>query len=153
MQVFNFILQFTFFYVLDHDKILYIKLIKGKNHALYFICNNTGRYTFYYYEYTSRDYELQHIDNYSVQSTFLTGLIITAVAATSVIYDVESWSLTRQSVVHFLIMLVTVYPCLVFSGWFPTKSILDLVKIFGIFLVVGIILWTMSYMLFGKILK
>ena len=97
--------------------------------------------------------KLQHIDDYSVTSTFITGLIITAVAATSVICDVESWSLTRQSVAHFLIMLVTVYPCLVFSGWFQTKSILDLVKIFGIFLVVGIILWTISYMLFGKILK
>ena len=97
--------------------------------------------------------KLPLIDDYSVTSTFIMGLIIIAVAATSVIYDVESWSLTRQSVVHFLIMLVTVYPCLVFSGWFQTKSILDLVKIFGIFLVVGIILWTMSYMLFGKILK
>ena len=86
--------------------------------------------------------KLQHIDDYSVTSTFITGLIITAVAATSVIYDVESWSLKKQSVVHFLIMLVTVYPCLVFSGWFPTKSILDLVKIFGFFLIVGIILWT-----------
>ena len=95
----------------------------------------------------------QHIDDYSVNSTFITGLIITAVAATSVIYDVKSWTLARQSIVHFLIMLVTVYPCLVFSGWFSTKSILDLVKIFSFFLVVGIILWTISYILFGKILK
>ena len=97
--------------------------------------------------------KLQHIDDYSVKSTFITGLIITAVAATSVIYDVKSWSLIKQSVVHFLIMLATIYPCLVFSGWFPTKSILDLVKIFGFFLIVGIILWTISYILFGKILK
>ena len=97
--------------------------------------------------------KLQHIDDYSVNSTFITGLIITAVAATSVIYDIKSWTLARQSIVHFLIMLVTVYPCLVFSGWFPTKSILDLVKIFSFFLVVGIILWTLSYILFGKILK
>ena len=95
----------------------------------------------------------QHIDDYSVNSTFITGLIITAVAAASVIYDIKSWTLARQSIVHFLIMLVTVYPCLVFSGWFPTKSILDLVKIFGFFLIVGIILWTISYILFGKILK
>lgn len=97
--------------------------------------------------------KLQHIDDYSVNSTFITGLIITAVAATSVIYDVTSWTLARQSIVHFLIMLITVYPCLVFSGWFSTKSILDLVKIFGFFLIAGIILWTISYILFGKILK
>ena len=97
--------------------------------------------------------KLRHIDDYSIKSAFITGLIITAVAATSVIYDVKSWSLIKQSVVHFLIMLVTIYPCLVFSGWFPTKSILDLVKIFGFFLIVGIILWTISYILFGRILK
>lgn len=97
--------------------------------------------------------KLQHIDNYSVQSTFLTGLIITAVAATSVIYDVKGWSLTKQSLIHFLIMLITVYPCLVLSNWFPNKTIIDLAKIFALFLVVGIVLWTVSYILFGKILK
>lgn len=36
-------------------------------------------------------------------------------------------------------MLITVYPCLVFSNWFPNKTVLDLVKIFGLFLIVGII--------------
>ena len=97
--------------------------------------------------------KLQLIDDYSVTSTFITGLIITAVATTSVIYDVKGWSLINQSLVHFLIMLITVYPCLVFSNWFPNKTIIDLVKIFGLFLLVGIVLWTLSYILFGKILK
>ena len=50
-------------------------------------------------------------------------------------------------------MLLTVYPCLVFSNWFPNKMALDLVKIFGLFLLVGTILWTVAYILFGKVLK
>ncbi|NUF25909.1 DUF3021 family protein [Bombilactobacillus mellis] len=97
--------------------------------------------------------KFQRLNDYQVKSTFITGLIVTAVVAASVIYEVESWSLIKQSIIHFLIMLITVYPCLVFSNWFPNKTVLDLVKIFGLFLIVGIILWTVAYILFGKILK
>ena len=97
--------------------------------------------------------KFQRLDDFQIKSTFITGLIVTSVVAASVIYEVESWSLIKQSIIHFLIMLLTVYPCLVFSNWFPNKMALDLVKIFGLFLVVGIILWTVAYILFGKILK
>lgn len=97
--------------------------------------------------------KFQRMDDYQVKSTFITGLIVTSVVAASVIYEVESWSLIKQSIIHFLSMLITVYPCLVFSNWFPNKTTLDLVKIFGLFLIVGIILWTVAYILFGKILK
>lgn len=97
--------------------------------------------------------KFQRMDDYQVKSTFITGLIVTAVVAASVIYEVESWSLIKQSIIHFLSMLITVYPCLLFSNWFPNKTVLDLVKIFGLFLIVGIILWTVADILFGKILK
>ncbi len=97
--------------------------------------------------------KLQRLEDYQVKSTFFTGLIVTIVVVASVIYDVESWSLIKQSLIHFLIMLITVYPCLVWSNWFPHKTIFDLLKIFGLFLLVGIILWTVSYIVFGKILK
>ncbi len=97
--------------------------------------------------------KFQRLDDYQVKSTFITGLIVTAVVAASVIYEVESWSLIKQSIIHFLSMLLTVYPCLVFSNWFPNKMVLDLVKIFGLFLIVGIILWAVAYILFDKILK
>lgn len=97
--------------------------------------------------------KFQRLDDFQIKSTFITGLIVTSVVAASVIYEVESWSLIKQSIIHFLIMLITVYPCLVFSNWFPNKTVLDLVKIFGLFLIVGIILWTVAYILFGKVLK
>ena len=97
--------------------------------------------------------KFQRLDDFQIKSTFITGLIVISVVAASVIYEVESWSLSKQSNIHFLIMLITVYPCLVFSNWFPNKMALDLVKIFGLFLVVGTILWTVAYILFGKVLK
>ncbi|MGF2942739.1 DUF3021 family protein [Enterococcus xiangfangensis] len=65
---------------------------------------------------------------------------MTIVSATSVLYNIETWSLVKQSLIHFLIMLVTVFPCLVFSNWFPNNTTQDLLKILEIFLVSGIIL-------------
>lgn len=94
----------------------------------------------------------QGIDPFQVRGTFIVGIIIASVAAASVIYEIENWSLFKQSVIHFLIMLVTVLPLLYISGWYKLNSVLDYVKVFGIFLFVGIVLWTISYFIFGKTL-
>ena len=94
----------------------------------------------------------QGIDPFQVRGTFIVGIIIASVAAASVIYEIENWSLFKQSVIHFLIMLVTVLPLLYISGWYKLNSVLDHVKVFGIFLFVGIVLWTISYFIFGKTL-
>ena len=94
----------------------------------------------------------QGIDPFQVRGTFIVGIIIASVAAASVIYEIENWSLFKQSVIHFLIMLVTVLPLLYISGWYKLNSVLDYVKVFGIFLFVGIVLWSISYFIFGKTL-
>ena len=94
----------------------------------------------------------QGIDPFQVRGTFIVGIIIASVAAASVIYEIENWSLFKQSVIHFLIMLVTVLPLVYISGWYKLNSVLDYVKVFGIFLFVGIVLWTISYFIFGKTL-
>ena len=94
----------------------------------------------------------QGIDPFQVRGTFIVGIIIASVAAASVIYEIENWSLFKQSVIHFLIMLVTVLPLLYISGWYKLNSVLDYVKVFGIFLFVGIVLWIISYFIFGKTL-
>lgn len=94
----------------------------------------------------------QGTDTYQVKSTFLVGIIVTSVAAASVIYEIENWSLFKQSVVHFIIMLVTIFPCLLVSGWFKLSGILDYLKVFGMFLFTGIVLWSIAYLIFGKIL-
>ena len=94
----------------------------------------------------------QGIDPFQARGTFIVGIIIASVAAASVIYEIENWSLFKQLVIHFLIMLVTVLPCLYISGWYKLNNVLDYVKVFGIFLFVGIVLCTILYFIFGKIL-
>lgn len=72
------------------------------------------------------------------RSTFLVGLIIAAVGMASIIYDFDNWSLGKRIGIHFLVMCATVLPVLVFSGWFPTNSLLDYLAIFGIFVATGL---------------
>lgn len=97
--------------------------------------------------------KFQNIDMFQIKSTFLTGIIISIVSATSIIYQVDHWSLMKQSEVHFLIMLFTVFPCLLISGWYPLNNLFDFFKILGIFLLVGIVLWSVLYFVFGKLLS
>lgn len=78
-------------------------------------------------------------DNAQAHSTFIVGLIIGVTIVTIPIYDLDSWSLTKRSVVHFLLMLLTVFPLLLFSGWFTTPVAI------GVFLLTGVIGWTIGY--------
>lgn len=87
----------------------------------------------------------QGFDSYQVKSTFLAGLIVTVVAAFSVIYEFKHWSLKKQSAIHFLAMLVTVFPCLVVSEWYPVQAPLDYLKLFAVFVATGIVLWAIAY--------
>jgi len=96
---------------------------------------------------------MQKIDPFQIRSTFLVGVIISVVASASVIYDIEKWSLRKQSIVHFIIMLFTVFPCLLISGWFDLNSTKDFVQVLGIFLLGGVFLWSIGYFVFGKLLS
>lgn len=79
---------------------------------------------------------------FEAKSTFLVGLISFFVGSATVIYQIDSWSLLKQSIVHFFLMLLTIFPILIFSGWFQLDSKLDVLKVFGLFLFVGILLWS-----------
>ncbi|WP_309302451.1 DUF3021 family protein [Streptococcus zalophi] len=52
----------------------------------------------------------QGIDSFQVKSTFLVGIIVTTVAGASVIYDIENWSLLKQSLVHFVVHVSNRFP-------------------------------------------
>ena len=84
-------------------------------------------------------------DPFIVRSTFLTAIIVGVVSAASVIYELEFLSLFRQTAIHFLLMCLTVLPCLLVSGWFPLRTPGDYAAVLGIFLVVGIIFWCIGF--------
>ncbi|WP_104104264.1 DUF3021 domain-containing protein [Arthrobacter sp. 08Y14] len=83
------------------------------------------------------------------RGTLFAALVFGVVAAASVIYDVERWTLGRQTVVHFAVMIGTVLPLLFLSGWYPTRTAADYFAIVGMFLLVGLVLWTAAFVVFG----
>ncbi|HLR15582.1 MAG TPA: DUF3021 family protein [Bacillota bacterium] len=81
------------------------------------------------------------------KGTFMASLIAFFVGAATVIYNIDHWSFTKQSGIHFLMMFITVYPILLFSGWFAISSVLDACKVFLVFVAVGIVIWLVMYTL------
>ncbi|MFT2753955.1 DUF3021 domain-containing protein [Clavibacter sp. Sh2088] len=80
------------------------------------------------------------------RSTLAVGVIVAATAAGSLLYQVPGWGLPRQSVAHFALMLVTVLPALLLSGWFPVDTAGGVLAVVGIFLAAGLVLWTTLYL-------
>lgn len=85
------------------------------------------------------------------RATLAVGVIVAATAGASVIYQIDRWSLTKQTVVHFAIMLATVLPALLLSGWFPLDSAWGYVAVVGVFLAAGFVLWAIFYVIFAKL--
>lgn len=58
-----------------------------------------------------------------------------------------------RGTVPFIIMLCTVFLCLLLSGWFPVGEVQDVLKIFGIFIVTSVVLWSLAYFVIVKFFK
>ncbi|EMB53321.1 DUF3021 family protein [Streptococcus mutans] len=87
-------------------------------------------------------------DRFNARNVLCTGIIITAIAGAWNIYDLNSLSLIKRSLIHFLLMVITILPTLLLSGWFPIKTFGDIVLMIAIFLCSGLLCWTIGYLAF-----
>lgn len=78
-------------------------------------------------------------DAVQAKSTLISGLIAAVTIATIPIYDINSWSLAKRSIVHFIVMLAVVFPLLLWSEWFSFPVAV------GVFLAFGVVGWTAGY--------
>lgn len=81
------------------------------------------------------------------RSALAVGVIIAAVSASSVIYQVDRWSLRRQSLTHLAVMVVTVLPALLLSGWFPLDTVGGVLLVVAVFALVGMVLWLSLFLI------
>ncbi|TYS89877.1 DUF3021 family protein [Rossellomorea aquimaris] len=79
---------------------------------------------------------------------FFYGLIAFFLGMASVIYEIEKWRFLKQIMVHYLAMLMTVFPTLLLSGFYPLDSFRDAVNVFFLFNKVGVILFLTTYFIF-----
>ena len=84
---------------------------------------------------------------------FFYGVIAFFLGLTSVIYQINHWKFSKQIIAHYGAMLITVFPTLLFSGFYPLNSFADLVKVYIEFNMAGIVLFFSTYLLFKLIRK
>lgn len=69
------------------------------------------------------------------------GFMALVLGLASIIYEVKQWSFRKQIVVHYLTMLVTVFPLLLLSGYYKTGSFGAIFHVFLLFNKVGVMLF------------
>ncbi|MGD6805303.1 DUF3021 family protein [Rossellomorea aquimaris] len=80
---------------------------------------------------------------------FFYGLIAFFLGLTSIIYQINQWSFFKQILAHYTAMLITVFPTLLLSGFYPLSSFTDVVKIYFEFNITGVILFFGTYIVFN----
>ncbi|MEX2784925.1 DUF3021 family protein [Streptococcus sp. H49] len=80
-------------------------------------------------------------------------VISTAVSAASAIYDYDVWTVRKKIIVHTLLMLATVYPALLISGWYDTSNLSGYVFALLSFALWGVVLCSLGYFISKYVLK
>lgn len=86
--------------------------------------------------------------NAVILQTLLSGIIGTGFAASSVIWEMDNWSLVKQTGIYFLIISVIMLPIAYFAYWME-HSVVGFLIYFGIFVLIFAILWITMYII-GK---
>ena len=82
--------------------------------------------------------------NAVVLQAALCGLLGFGFAASSVIWEMESWSITKQTGVYFVITSFIMMPIAYFSYWME-HSALGFASYFGIFILIFAFFWIMQF--------
>ena len=71
---------------------------------------------------------------------FLTGIIGISFATTTLIFEIDSWSITAQTALHFVITFAVMLFAGFVCGWFPHK-VSGVLVWFVVFVVIYVIMW------------
>lgn len=74
----------------------------------------------------------------------LCGALGAAYAVASVSFEVESWSITKMTVMHFAILSLSMFPIAYFMHWME-RSVVGMLSYFGIFIGIYIAIWCGQY--------
>lgn len=79
----------------------------------------------------------------------LCGLIGFSFSAASVIWQIENWSIARQSGTYFLITALTMLPIAYLAGWME-HTLTGFLMYFGIFVAVFLVVWVIQYFIWKQ---
>lgn len=90
--------------------------------------------------------------NAVILQTVLCGIIGSGFAMASVIWDIDSWSLAKQSAIYFLIACIIMFPIAYIANWMK-HSIAGVLSYVGIFVVIFVIAWLVQYLSWKRKIK
>ena len=82
--------------------------------------------------------------NAVVFQTVLCGIMGMGYAMASVIWDIDSWSLAKQSGVYFAIACVVMFPIAYIANWMK-HDIVGILSYAGVFVAIFIFVWLIQY--------
>ena len=84
--------------------------------------------------------------NAVVFQAILSGLLGAVFAAISTIWEIEDWSIAKQTAIYFTSAALTMMPIAYLAKWME-PTIKGFLSYFGIFVVIFIIIWLLQYLL------
>lgn len=82
--------------------------------------------------------------NAVILQTLLCGLLGTGFAASSVIWDIEHWSIMKQTGIYFSIISLIMMPIAYFTYWME-HSVIGFLSYFGIFVLIFVVIWIIQF--------
>lgn len=76
----------------------------------------------------------------------LCGVLGIGFAASSVIWEIEHWSLVKQTGIYFLIISVIMMPTAYFTYWME-HSVMGALSYFGIFVLIFAVIWVVQFVM------
>lgn len=70
--------------------------------------------------------------------------VIIGFAFGSAIFEVDRWSIAKQTTIHFLLTSIVFLPCAVLAGW-VASDLLSIVIYFAIFIFIYVVIWISQY--------
>lgn len=81
--------------------------------------------------------------------TLLTGILGLSFAVSSIVWEMEEWSITKQTAIYFLITAISMFPIAYLTGWME-HSLLGFVIYFGVFVIIFVIIWIIQYFIWKE---
>jgi hypothetical protein len=96
--------------------------------------------------------EFEHEISAVIFQTLLTGTLGAATAAASVIWEMERWSIAKQTGIHFLVLSIALLPIAYFSHWMD-RSVAGFILYFAVFVAIFIFVWLVNYAVWWRKIK
>ena len=83
---------------------------------------------------------------------FLSGLLGAASVGLSVIFQMERWSIAKQTLLHFLGLGLVFFPVSLLAGWMPPNTT-GIFLFIAVFILVYVFLWLVQYIYWRRALR